>query len=88
MKEITVKIEGMMCGMCEAHVSDIIRKSFDVKKVTASHTKKEAVIITESHIPEQNLIAAIESMGYRVLGVIEKPYEKKGFLSSIFHKNK
>lgn len=86
MKKITVKIDGMMCGMCEAHVSDIIRKSFSVKKVTASHVKKEAVIVSESHIPEQSIIAAIESTGYKVLGVKEEEYEKKGFLYSVFHK--
>lgn len=86
MKKITVKLDGMMCGMCEAHVADIIRKSFSVKKVTASHTKKEAVIISESHIPEQGIVAAIESTGYKVLDVREEEYEKKGLLYSVFHK--
>ena len=27
MSKITVKIDGMMCGMCEAHVCDAIRKA-------------------------------------------------------------
>ena len=27
MKKYTVKIDGMMCGMCEAHVNDVIRKT-------------------------------------------------------------
>ena len=31
MIETTVKIDGMMCGMCEAHVCDVIRQKFDVK---------------------------------------------------------
>ena len=35
MFKTTVGIEGMMCGMCEAHVNDAIRKAFDVKKVKA-----------------------------------------------------
>ena len=38
MIETTVKVDGMMCGMCEAHVSDAIRGALPVKKVTASHT--------------------------------------------------
>ena len=36
MKKITVKIDGMACGMCEAHVNDCIRANFAVKKVTSS----------------------------------------------------
>ncbi len=33
--KITVKVDGMMCGMCESHVNDAVRKAFSVKKVTA-----------------------------------------------------
>ena len=40
MIETTVKIDGMMCGMCEAHVSDVIRSKFNIKKVSASHSKE------------------------------------------------
>ena len=40
MLKITLEVEGMQCGMCEAHVNDTVRKAFPVKKVTSSHTKK------------------------------------------------
>ena len=34
MIKTTIKIDGMMCGMCESHVSDAIRKAVpSVKKV-------------------------------------------------------
>lgn len=33
MIQTTVKINGMMCGMCESHVNDAIRNHFQVKKV-------------------------------------------------------
>ena len=39
MTETILKIDGMMCGMCENHVCDTIRNQFTVKKVSASHTK-------------------------------------------------
>ena len=39
-----VKIDGMMCGMCEAHINDAIRRNFNVKKVKSSHSKGETVI--------------------------------------------
>ena len=32
MWKYTVEVNGMMCGMCEAHVNDAIRKAFPVKK--------------------------------------------------------
>ena len=28
MTKTTLKIDGMMCGMCESHVNDAIRKAF------------------------------------------------------------
>ena len=78
MQKITLKIDGMMCGMCEAHVNDEIRKAFDVKKVTSSHTKKETVIICEGDIDEGRLAEVIAETGYTCLGITKEPYEKKG----------
>ena len=45
--KITIKIDGMMCGMCEAHINDDIRREFPVKKVTSSHSKGETAILTD-----------------------------------------
>lgn len=28
MEKITVEVSGMMCGMCEAHINDAVRKAF------------------------------------------------------------
>ena len=78
MIETTVKVDGMMCGMCEAHVSDAIRGALPVKKVTASHTKGQAVILSEAPLDEEALRAAIGKTGYEVQGVSARPYEKKG----------
>ena len=39
MEKITVKIDGMMCGMCESHMNDTFRQNFKVKKVSSSHAK-------------------------------------------------
>ena len=80
MNKITVKINGMMCGMCESHVNDAIRKNFSVRKVTSSHAKGEAVILTEDTITEEQLRAAIDPTGYQVQCVAVEPYEKKGIM--------
>ena len=81
MKKTVVKIEGMMCGMCEARVNDVIRRNFKVKKVKSSHVKNEAVIISEGYIDENTLKSALLETGYKVLGVEESDYVKKGLFS-------
>ena len=84
MIKTTMKIDGMMCGMCEAHVCDAIRKAVPAaKKVTASRTKKEATFLTEEAVDTNALKAAIDATGYTWLGVESAPYEKKGFFRRI-----
>lgn len=81
MVKITVGIDGMACGMCEAHINEAVRNAFSVKKVTSSHTKKETVIIAEQQIAEPELKKVIEEAGYDVMSVIWAPYEKRGLFS-------
>ena len=84
MYKITLDVDGMACGMCEAHVNDAVRKAFQVKKVTSSHSKGTTEIISETELDADKLRAAIEATGYSVLNVKTEPYEKKGF--SLFHR--
>ena len=65
MVEIAVGIEGMACGMCEAHINEAVRNAFEVKKVSSSHTKKRTVIIAEQDIPEQELKDVVAKAGYK-----------------------
>ena len=81
MYKTTVKIDGMMCGMCESHINDAIRTKISVKKVSSSHKKGETVIISENRLSTDMITAALDGSGYRVLNVICEPYEKKGFFS-------
>lgn len=78
MVKITVGIEGMACGMCEAHINEAVRNAFQVKKVKSSHAKKQTVIIAEKEIPEQELKNVVAKTGYNVVSVISEPYEKNG----------
>ena len=82
MVKITVGIEGMACGMCEAHINEAVRNAFQVKKVSSSHTKKQAVIIAEKDIPEQELKNVVAKAGYDAISVSSEPYEKKGLFSA------
>lgn len=82
MVKTNLKIDGMMCGMCEAHINDCIRNNFKVKKVTSSHTKNQSVIISEQELDKNALKKAVDSTGYKLLGVCSEPYEKKGLFSA------
>ena len=59
MIQTTVKISGMACSMCEAHINDTIRGTFKVEKVSSSHTKGETVILSREPLDEAALRAAI-----------------------------
>lgn len=79
MIKTTLKIDGMMCGMCEAHICETIRKAVpSAKKVTASRARKEASFLTESAVNTAVLKKAIDETGYTCLGIDAVPYEKKG----------
>lgn len=79
MIKTTLKIEGMMCSMCEAHICDTIRKAVpSAKKVAASRGKREASFLTEDAVDEDLLKEAIASTGYTCIDVEAAPYEKKG----------
>ena len=47
MIQTTVKVSGMACSMCEAHINDTIRTAFPVEKVSSSHSKGETVILSQ-----------------------------------------
>lgn len=78
MIKTTLKIDGMMCGMCEAHINDVIRKAVpNAKKVKSSHSRGESTFISEKEPNEDKLLAAIAETGYTVESVKTEPYTKK-----------
>ena len=79
MNFVTVKIEGMMCGMCEAHIADTIRRAFpDAKKVRASRARKEATFLIEGAVDTEKLREAIADTGYTFVSAESEPYQKRG----------
>ena len=78
MYRTVMKIEGMMCGMCEAHVNEAIRNAISPKKVNSSHNKGITEIISEKEPDSSLLREVVEKDGYKVLDITTEPYEKKG----------
>ena len=83
MIKTTLKIDGMKCGMCEAHVNDVIRRNFSIKKVKSSHAKNETVILSEGLLDNEQLMKVIGAEGYNVKDVASETYVKKGLFSRL-----
>ena len=77
MWKYTVQVSGMMCGMCESHVNDAVRKAFPVKKVTSSRSRNETTVIAETELDEAALGAAISATGYDVGEIRKEPWRRR-----------
>lgn len=79
MYKITARIDGMMCGMCEAHVADTIRAAFpDAKKVNVSRKRGEATFLSKNGLDSEKLKQAIDGIGYTFVSASAEPYIKCG----------
>ena len=78
-KEYTVLIEGMTCGMCEAHICDVIRNTLPAaKKVQASRKHGTATFLYSGDFDETVLKNAVNATGYTFVSVTSHPYQKRG----------
>ena len=69
MNTITIHIEGMHCGSCEALVREALEELDGVESVDVSHSKGTAKIVyDESAVSPETLKAAVEQQGYAVSG--------------------
>ena len=65
----TIKIEGMMCGHCEAHVKKALEAIDGVTEAVASHEKGTAVVTLEQPVEDDVLTKAVEEQDYKVVSV-------------------
>ena len=83
MNKVTLKINGMMCSMCEAHINDTVRKAYpSAKKVSSSHRKGETTFLLDGGIDEAVIKSAIDATGYEFVSAKSEPYVKKGLFKS------
>lgn len=85
MIQTNIGINGMMCGMCESHINDVIRQNFKIKKVTSSHKKGLTQVISQNELDTELIKKVIEATGYTVNSIESSEYEKK---ISLFGKHK
>ncbi|MBR1883444.1 MAG: heavy-metal-associated domain-containing protein [Clostridia bacterium] len=66
MKELLLKVEGMMCEGCENRVKNALMDIEGVQNVIASHKEKNVKVILKEDISESIIKEAIEDLGYDV----------------------
>lgn len=66
--EVTMKIEGMMCGHCEAAVKKALEALPTVESAEASHEKGIAVVKLKEETDFSTLKKAVEALDYKVVG--------------------
>ncbi len=66
--EVTMKIEGMMCGHCEAAVKKALEAVPTVESAEVSHEKGTAVVRLTADTPFDVLKKAVEDKDYKVVG--------------------
>ena len=64
-----MKIEGMMCGHCEARVKKALEALAQVEEAAVSHEAGTAVVTLSGEIAESELKAAVEAQDYTVLEI-------------------
>lgn len=67
--EKTVKINGMMCGHCEAHVKKALEAIAGVTGADVSHEKGTAVVTLAQDVSNDVLTKAVTEAGYEVTGI-------------------
>ena len=67
--EKTMKINGMMCGHCEARVKKALEALPEVKEAAVSHEAGTAVLTLDAPVADEILKKAVEDQDYEVVSV-------------------
>ena len=70
-KAMKIKVTGMMCAHCEAHVKKALEAIEGIEEAVASHEENLVTITASKDIDEAALKAAVEEAGYEYGGIVE-----------------
>ena len=76
MIKTVVKIEGMMCEMCEKHVNEAFEKGLNIVSVSSSHSSKETTIMSEEEITEEQVKAILDATPYKYVSMTSSSFSK------------
>ena len=66
MKELIIKVDGMVCSGCENRVQNVLRTIRGVEKVVANHTNGTVTVTLNNEIEIDTLKEKIEDIGFKV----------------------
>jgi Cu2+-exporting ATPase len=66
----TMKIEGMMCGHCEARVKKVLEGFAEVDEAVVSHENGTAVVTLNAAVDNEVLKQAVEAQDYTVVDIL------------------
>ena len=65
----TLKVEGMMCGHCEARVKKALEALPEVDEAVVSHVAGTAIVTLNAEVADDVLKNAVEAQDYKVTGI-------------------
>ena len=69
--EMKIKVNGMMCAHCEAHVKKALEAIDGIESAVASHEENLVTITNSKDVDEAAVKAAVEEAGYEYAGVLD-----------------
>lgn len=70
-KDMKIKVNGMMCGHCEAHVKKALEAIEGINSAEASHEENLVTIACDGNVDEALIKAAVEEAGYEYSGIVK-----------------
>lgn len=84
MIQTVLKIRGMSCPMCEAHVRETLRDVCpSAKKVSADYRKETATIISEEPVDATLIKTFVDKTGYEVLSWTSCTHQAPGLIKKL-----
>jgi len=63
-----IKVKGMMCSHCEAHVKKALESVEGITEAVADHTKESVVLTLSDNVSDENIAQAVVDAGYEYIG--------------------
>lgn len=67
MKEINLKVNGMVCNGCENRVKNALENIDGVENVSANHESGMVIVTLKEEIDTNIIIRKIEDLGYEII---------------------
>lgn len=67
MKEMIIKVTGMMCAGCENRVQNAVKLLAGVENVTANHEDGIVKVVSAENVTIESVKEAIEDLGFDIV---------------------